>query len=71
MVANAESLVATHQDELIRDAEQARLVRRCRAHNAEPDRPVRLRQPASDNDPLRRLMGRILGVVGWRRAVSR
>ena len=41
MVANAEWLVAAHQDELMRQAEQARLIRRCRTQNAARERLVR------------------------------
>jgi hypothetical protein len=41
MVNSAEWLVAAHRDDLIRQAEQARLIRRCRAQDAAQKRPVR------------------------------
>jgi hypothetical protein len=49
MVPNAEWLVAAHQDELIRDAEQARLIRSCRAQNAGQGRWLRKLRSATDN----------------------
>ena len=48
MVATTEWLVAAHQDELIRDAEQARLIRRCRAQNAGQGRLVRKLRSVTD-----------------------
>jgi hypothetical protein len=74
MVANAEWLVAAHRDELIRDAEQARLMRRCRAPKGEGAGPAhrQIGKPATD-------MGRHCGnqyedgayVIGSEIALSR
>jgi hypothetical protein len=48
MVGNGEWLVAAHQDEFIRHAEQARLIRRCRADNAAQEPLVRRLRAKTD-----------------------
>jgi len=49
MVATTEWLVAAHRDELIREAEQARLVRRCRTQNAAQGPLLRKLRSVTDN----------------------